>query len=160
MVVVVVVVVCQQARADVLARRCHVRRTTPQVNGVPSCASSDLLNGNLRDKWGFNGYAPPRPRALAPSRAGDACIQTVGGQWPVSCVVHTATLLPCAHSHCIQCNTRISTGRPPATGMSPRIAARWATLPTGTPREPFNFTPMGSIRFRLAPRKYVWCLTA
>ena len=26
------------------------------VNGVPSCASTDLLNGNLREKWGFDGY--------------------------------------------------------------------------------------------------------
>jgi len=26
------------------------------VNGVPSCASSFLLNETLRGKWGFNGY--------------------------------------------------------------------------------------------------------
>ena len=26
------------------------------VNGVPSCASQGLLNINLREKWGFNGY--------------------------------------------------------------------------------------------------------
>ena len=26
------------------------------VNGVPSCASKELLTENLRDKWGFNGY--------------------------------------------------------------------------------------------------------
>lgn len=26
------------------------------VNGVPSCASKELLTDNLRDKWGFDGY--------------------------------------------------------------------------------------------------------
>lgn len=27
-----------------------------QVNGVPSCADASLLNGMLRQKWGFDGF--------------------------------------------------------------------------------------------------------
>ena len=28
-----------------------------QVNGVPSCASSDLLRDKLREEWGFRAWA-------------------------------------------------------------------------------------------------------
>eukprot|EP01062_Namystynia_karyoxenos_P059134 TRINITY_DN50566_c0_g1_i1.p1 TRINITY_DN50566_c0_g1~~TRINITY_DN50566_c0_g1_i1.p1 ORF type:complete len:776 (+),score=201.17 TRINITY_DN50566_c0_g1_i1:89-2329(+) len=35
------------------------------VNGVPSCASAELLDGNLRSKWGFDGYVTSDCGAVA-----------------------------------------------------------------------------------------------
>ena len=36
------------------------------ISTVPSCASPELLNENLRDKWGFNGYVTVRALATLP----------------------------------------------------------------------------------------------
>ena len=62
------------------------------VNGVPSCASSELLTKNLRQKWGFNGYVTGDCGAVADvagahhfARGNETCALVLGAGLDSDC---------------------------------------------------------------------------